>query len=203
MRLNDLSGKKFGNLTVVKRCTDGNYKRPYWICLCDCGNTAIVKGSSLTGGITKSCGCLKHRTKHGDARNHKRARLLSIYHNMVNRCYNEKSINYKDYGGRGLKICSEWKSNYKAFKSWAIENGYNDFLSIDRIDVNCGYEPANCRWVDRTTQNNNKRNSIIITAFGKTLNAKQWSNETGIKYSTIISRYHRGLPPEDILRGGG
>lgn len=178
-------------------------KRPYWACVCDCGNTTIVKGSSLVGGITKSCGCLKYNTKHGDARGHKRTRLLSIYHNIVNRCYNAKSINYKDYGGRDIRMCPEWESSYEAFKTWALESGYEKSLSIDRIDVNGWYEPANCRWVNRVIQNNNKRNHITITAFGKTMNAKQWSNETGINYSTIISRYHRGLSPEEILRGGG
>ncbi len=122
---------------------------------------------------------------------------------MKSRCYNKGVPGYKDYGAKGIKLCPEWEKSYEEFKRWALDNGYDDSLSIDRIDNDGPYTPSNCRWVDRVIQNNNKSNHLIITAYGKSMNAKQWANETGISYSTIVSRYHRGLPPEEILRGGG
>lgn len=198
MKLNDLSGKTFGKLFVVERDPDKK-SRPYWLCKCECGTIVSVKGSSLSGGLTNSCGCLRHTTIHGDSVGGKRTRLQRIYHTMISRCTNINSTGYNNYGGRGISVCHQWLNSYMDFKQWALANGYVDNLSIDRIDTNGDYEPNNCRWSTKAEQNNNKRNHILITLNGRTQNAKQWADELGVCYSTVVSRYHKGLPAKDIL----
>jgi hypothetical protein len=133
------------------------------------------------------------------------SKLNKIYDSMKRKCYNQKCERYKDYGGRGITICDEWLNNehvpgtrnctkgWVAFKNWALENGYRDGLSIDRIDNNKGYCASNCRWVSSSVQNNNKRNNLMITYKGKTQNLKQWCNELGLKYQRVrdrINKYH-------------
>ena len=135
-------------------------------------------------------------------------RLNRIYSDMKKRCYDSNYKQFKDYGGRGIVICDEWlnkeiirfkeykgsaSKGYLTFKKWALENGYQDNLTIDRIDVNGNYEPNNCRWVTQKIQNNNQRRNIIITYQNKTQTLKQWCEELGLNYSTVqtrISVYH-------------
>lgn len=131
-------------------------------------------------------------------------RLQSIFLHMKDRCYNPNIKEYKNYGGRGITICEEWQTPHswkggKAFKKWALENGYADDLTIDRIDVNKGYSPENCRWVSIKEHQNNKRNNRLITYKGKTQTIAQWSIELGIPFSTIKNRLNRKLPAEKVL----
>ena len=107
------------------------------------------------------------------------------YKSMLERCYREKSSNYNIYGGRGIKVCDEWDRNYNNFEKWSLENGYADNLSIDRINANGNYEPSNCRWADKHTQDNNKRNSIRVLYGGKYMPIIDVANITGRKYSDI------------------
>lgn len=129
------------------------------------------------------------------------SRLSEIFRSMKKRCYNTKHIQYKNYGGRGIRICDEWNDRelvkisgfrytkgYLAFKKWALENGYADNLTIDRIDVNGNYEPSNCRWVDWRTQNNNRRNNHYLTYKGKTQSIAEWCRELGLNYILICNR---------------
>lgn len=124
-------------------------------------------------------------------------RLNHCYSDMKKRCYNPNNKSYKDYGGRGITVCEEWLNTERckkgikgwyAFKEWALSNGYTDELTLDRIDVNKGYSPNNCRWVTRKVQNNNQRSNRLITYQDKTQNLKQWCEELNLNYGTVVSR---------------
>lgn len=119
-------------------------------------------------------------------------RLYRIYNNMKNRCYNERSNSYKNYGGRGITVCDEWKNDFKAFYDWAITHGYRDDLSIDRIDNDKGYSPDNCRWVTNYVQSNNTRRNNLITLNGETHTLKEWADHFGISEKTVRDRLKRG-----------
>ncbi len=194
----DLTGMQFGKLTVVRR-DDHGHKRPYWECRCECGNTIFVSSTHLLAGDKTSCGCDKVY-KHGDARGPRWARLYRIYKGIKTRCVYKGAADSKNYGGRGITMCSDWVNDYNAFKKWALENGYDDSLSIDRIDVDGNYCPENCRWATWEQQNNNRRYHVWIEANGKKQTAAQWARELNMNYQTIVGRAHRGLSPEEILQ---
>lgn len=169
-KFKDLSGIRFGLLVAKNHFStkSSNRKRTKWVCLCDCGNSVVVTGSNLTSGHTKSCGCLNSKktsernkvimVKHGGSND----RLYGVWRSMKKRCNNTNDKRYKDYGGRGIKVCEEWEKDYSAFKKWAYENGYDEnaeygCCTIDRINVNGNYCPENCRWISNLEQQKNKR----------------------------------------------
>lgn len=146
----DMTGQKYGLLTVVERCGSDKYSKPLWKCKCECGQIAILPRSALIHG-QKSCGCMQGvrtdiltpellRVSHNN-------RLYNTWSAMRERCYAPRKQNYKYYGGRGITVCDEWKDDFKAFAEWAIANGYTDTLELDRIDTDGNYTPENCRWV--------------------------------------------------------
>lgn len=165
-KLIDLTGQKFGRLTVVKKL--GHYKgNALWLCECECGNKKIVRSDALRSNRIRSCGCLKkeqnkinlNQTKH----NKENTRLYSVWVNIKTRCYNKNNKTYKYYGQRGISLCKEWKEDFMSFYNWAFANGYDEnakrgVCTIDRIDVNGNYEPKNCRWISIQEQQKNKRN---------------------------------------------
>lgn len=153
----DLTGQRFGSLTVIER--DFTKSTTAWKCQCDCGNECVVFSANLTRGHTKSCGCL--RLKHGQYYQ----KIYWVWSSMKKRCYNSNHPTFKNYGARGIKVCDEWKNSFQSFYEWAIKNGYESGLkqgecTLDRIDVNGNYEPSNCRWVSMKEQQNNKRNNV-------------------------------------------
>lgn len=190
----DLTGRRFGRLTVVSRAENGAAGSSRWLCKCDCGGETIAFGHSLKGGRTQSCGCLRRErivestTKHGDSHN----RLYAIWQGMKRRCGNPAYIHYADYGGRGIRICDEWQ-NYQAFRDWSLSNGYADSLTIDRIDANGNYEPGNCRWVSRLVQAQNRRNTYTVEYKGATGNLKEMCRRFNVSYQTIKYRMKKGF----------
>ena len=190
-KLNDLTGKKFGKLQVIKR---SNRKGAYWICKCDCGNISEVYSSNLISGRTVSCGCYLNeirktqRTTHGDSK----SRLYNIWTLMKKRCSDKNCKAYQNYGGRGISVCPEWKNDFESFKNWAINNGYSSGLTIDRIDNNGNYEPSNCRWADVKTQNNNNRMNVKVTINGETKTLAQWCEYYNTSYVAVRARRLRG-----------
>ena len=189
----NLINQKFGKLTVIdfsSKITKNKKTRKYWLCKCECGNYKVIEQDHLISGHTRSCGCFKKETisnrfyKHGLTD----TRLFRIWTNVKTRCYNKKSKFYKNYGGRGIVICNEWKNNFNSFYNWAMSNGYQDDLTIDRIDVNENYEPSNCRWVDIKTQQRNRGNNYLIKYNGEEHCVTEWGRILGINYGTILYR---------------
>lgn len=129
-------------------------------------------------------------------------RIYKIYVGMKDRCYNSNNGNYVNYGGRGIKICEEWLKDARVFYEWAINNGYKDNLSIDRIDVNGNYEPNNCRWITLAEQQRNKRTNLKITYQNKTQTLAEWSKELGVSATCISSRIKRGKTMEEVFYKG-
>ena len=184
----DLSGKRFGRLMVLEYI--GKAK---WKCQCDCGIVKAIDGHSLRRGHTISCGC-RGRDKNNAARlihGKTHTRLYQIWYGMKRRCYNEKDSSFKFYGLKGITVCPEWQHDYKCFEEWAETNGYENNLTIDRIDGNKGYSPDNCRWVSRKLQAENRSTSIFITLNGKTQTLTDWCKELQLNYSTTYTRIKR------------
>jgi hypothetical protein len=201
MQYKNLQGEKFGRLTVIDIVGRSKARKILWSCMCECGNTSIVLSSDLTAGKTISCGCarlekLKERnTKHGNAK----TRLYRIWCAMKTRCYNSKVEYFKNYGGRGIKVCEEWLNDFCSFKEWALKNGYQNNLTIDRIDVNGDYEPSNCRWATRKEQNNNRRTNHYLTFHDKTMNISAWAIDMKINEKLLRRRIRDGWTVENAL----
>lgn len=216
----DITGQKFGMLTVIERngiITSGIKSittQSRWLCKCECGKETTVGRNNLKSGTTKSCGCLQYtseKKKIAARENLKKARdiwtthglsttrLYGIWKSMLNRCNNSRIKVYKDYGGRGITVCKEWYE-LEHFNGWALKNGYDDNLEIDRINNNGNYEPSNCRWATRKEQTNNKRDNIRVKINEEEHTLSQWAEITNIVINTLQYRYHRGDRGTRLIR---
>lgn len=202
----DLTGKKFGRLTVLKRVENkkinSRNQKSQWLCQCDCGNKTVVMGTNLRNDYTKSCGCLQREatSKANSTHQGTGSKVHNVWRSMKARCYIPTCSNYEYYGGRGIKVCPEWLHDFEKFREWALENGYEDNLTIDRIDVNKDYSPENCRWItfqencwnrDKKTRKTNtsgctgvqwradiKKWRAVIRVNGKSISLGNYSDKT-------------------------
>ena len=190
----DLTGQIFGRLFVLNFSHQGKNHTAYYKCLCRCGRVGLVRVSHLNNGNVKSCGCLrKERGLYEPRHRGKRARLRGISVAMKNRCLNPKDRAFRNYGGRGIKVCERWMK----FENFYEDMGptYKEGLQIDRIDNDGNYEPKNCRWVTRKENNRNRRGNVVYK--GKCL--KDWAEEKGINYQTMRKRRNAGWSWEEML----
>lgn len=189
----DLTGKRFGKLTVISRAENIGVKTA-WNCVCDCGKSVVVISNSLKTGNTKSCGCLSR--KHGGTN----TRLYVVWRGMIDRCYKPYVERYKNYGGRGITVCDEWH-DFANFREWAIASGYDENAkhydcTIDRIDVNGNYCPSNCRWISMNEQMQNTKRTHYITVNRERMNLSKASKKYNISVATLLARLNLGWSPE-------
>ena len=200
-KFEDLTGKTFNRLTVIKRA-EVEKKEVYYLCKCTCGNEKIIRGKDLKYNKIKSCGCLnKEKTTERNTKHSLRyTRIYRIWLLMKNRCLNSKYYLFKNYGGRGITVCNEWKNDFVKFYDWSMNNGYNDTLTIDRIDVNGNYEPSNCRWATKLQQQRNTTRLRKITYKNETHCISEWAEILGLEYNTLYHRFRRNNYSEDVLK---
>lgn len=208
--VNDIVGKRFEKLTVIKLankiqkynskgCKDG--LKYIYLCSCDCGNTCFVERNHLITLHTKSCGCYKigmhtnRLTKH----NKRYTKIYNVWSGIKRRCYNPHQKSYKNYGGRGIIMCDEWLKNFQTFYNWAINNGYEEGLTIDRINNNGNYEPSNCRWVRSQDQTKNLRTNHYITYNNETHCLSKWAEIYNIPKNVMYTRVSLGWDFEKII----
>lgn len=208
----DMTGKRFGRLTVTERAKGLPGRGiAMWRCKCDCGNETVCRGTHLRDGLIQSCGCqrrensTKAKLKHGDAQG-KHSRLYGVWQNMKNRCYNKNVRSYKDYGARGIKVCAEWINDYSSFKDWCYSNGYDDAAgyqqcTIDRIDNNSDYSPSNCKFSTAKEQAQNKRRRKSRNVEQYTLNGEYITTWPGCGFIERVTKRYRSKPIQSVCSG--
>lgn len=204
MQINDLSGKKFGKLTVLYLEDNGPKSRKIrWVCKCECGKEVVVQNYLLLSGNTKSCGCLRLAQNRTNNKTHGMSRtpIYRIWGCMIGRCNNPTDKKYPSYGGRGIKVCDEWRDFTKFYTYVSkLENFNRRGYSLDRIDNNGDYRPNNVRWVDSKTQGRNKRNNHFLTIDGQTMTIAEAAERYRVNPITIISRIEAGDTGLDLVR---
>lgn len=187
---NDLTGNRFGRLVVVSRGESSASGFTRWICKCDCGGESLVLTASLNSGNTKSCGCLhkeitsKRRMTHGMTGEPEH----QAWNHAKERCYNPKTWNYANYGGRGIKMCDRWKNSFENFLE-DMGMRPSSKHSLDRYPNRDGdYEPGNCRWATIIEQARNKDRVELYEHDGRSMTLKEWALESGIPYKNLWKR---------------
>lgn len=194
-KLIDLTGKKFGRLTVVSRLENDGRRNSRWHCICDCGTSRTVRGDSLKSGRTLSCGCLNKERASATHRTHgmRGSKTYCVWQHMKGRCYNPKNPRFAYYGGRGITVCGRWKNSFENF--YADMGDKPEGLTIERIDNNRGYYPKNCKWATQKEQTRNQRSNRMIKYQGKERCIGAWAEELGIRRTTLSYRLNR-YPPQ-------
>jgi hypothetical protein len=206
-RFKDISGQRFGRVVVlnVAGVSDSRWN---WLCRCDCGNETIVAGKLLRTGQTRSCGCLRSENakrvsleftrRHGESTHGTRSAEYRVWISIKDRCFNKDSQHWKDYGGRGITMCEEWKDDFEAFLRY-MGRRPSPAHSIERLRNGEGYSPSNCAWATHAEQQNNRRSNRVIEHQGQRLTIAQWVRETGLPRHVIVSRLQGGWEVEIAL----
>lgn len=190
----DLSGKRFGQLTVLKYLPKSK-----WLCRCDCGKKNRVTSNKLRIGYVKSCGCKKNQhisislVQHGHSRVGHRTKEYGAWNKMKDRCHRPNDRNYIRYGAKGITVCKAWRKDFSSFLEH-IGPCPDSRMSIDRINNNKGYEPGNVRWATRKTQSANRSNCRYLTHDGKTMTIAEWADYLRLPRKTLYNRINAGLP---------
>lgn len=194
----DLTGHRFGKLVALEDIGRAN-GGVVWKCQCDCGSITQVRANHLVRGLVVSCGCYNREviSKH----NMTNTAIYSAWQSMKNRCENPNAQEYRRYGGRGIRVCDEWSNNSEAFIEWALANGWERGLSLDRIDNDGDYEPDNCRWVTMKTQGRNRSNCCYISDGDETHCLSEWAEILNEPYAKLVSRHRRGWSDKEVLHG--
>ena len=208
-QMDDLTGRRFSRL-VVKRLSHKE-KREYsygwmtiihWHCSCDCGGAIVVPGARLRNGHTPSCGCMKreklstHMTRHGGHNSPE----YRVWSHIKGRCENSSDASYNNYGGRGIRVCSEWRDDFEAFIR-DVGKRPSPKHQIDRINNEGDYEPGNVRWTTSVVNNRNRRTTRYVNYLGVERTLQEWSDVLHVPYGRIAARYVKGWSPEEILFG--
>lgn len=198
----DLTGEKFGNWLVLKFAGRNERSHNYWLCQCGCGSAPrIFAVGRLTGGRSRSCGCLKHKWPRGPHPNKthgmRNTKTYHVWQSMRTRCYNSRCHQWPHYGGRGIQVCERWKTS---FENFLVDMGEAPSgMSLDRINNNDNYSPENCKWSTWHQQSRNKSTNRLLTHNGITMCLRDWSKKYNLPYCTLHKRFMRGLSPEKCL----
>lgn len=201
----NMVGKRFEGCVVISREGSNKDKKATWRCVCKCGKEFVTTGKSIRLKLIKSCGCLKiSRIKevgfknktHGETK----TRLYNIWHGMKKRCRTKSDTSFKYYGGKGISVCDEWESSYEVFRDWANANGYEDNLTLDRLDNNGDYSPENCKWSDLYEQARNRSNNVRVDFKGENMTLSQVAENLGISTSLLQYRINRGLNYDGTIK---
>lgn len=209
----DITGQRFGRLVAIKKAKSriqGAQKRCFWLFKCDCGKEKEIYKNAITRGKVVSCGCYIDENRGQSVKKHgmESTRLYACWLDMKHRCQYKKSKSgkeykhYKNYAGRGIKVCDKWLDKEFGsinFINWALNNGYKDNLTLDRIDVNGNYCPENCRWATVKEQANNKRNNHYITIDGITKTLNQWIKQVKMSETTYYNHKRKGMSDKEAL----
>lgn len=198
----DLAGQRFGRLTAISKGSKNASGKFLWLCICDCGNERLIPTGNLQSGNSRSCGCLRDELHEERVRTHgmTRSRIHNVWTHMWQRTTNPRDRSYLNYGGRGIKVCEQWRT----FEGFYADMGptYADGLTIDRIDNDGNYEPGNCRWITKAEQNRNRRSNVWIEFRGRRLCRAEWAEMLGIHPETLNWRLSSGWSVERALTEG-
>ena len=200
----DLTGQKFGRLTVKRFSHSGPSGKAQWLCGCDCGQELTADGYNLKCGNTASCGCLRREVtakrvfKTGLCRSPE----YGAHQNMMSRCYDAADPRFSTYGARGITVCDRWHGEH-GFENFLADMGRKPAknFSIDRIDNDKGYSPKNCQWATKYQQARNKTNNVRVSVDGEVMILREACKRLGVKYGTALSRRTRGCDVEVVLGG--
>ncbi len=201
----DITGERYGRLTVLSYVETRRGGKAFWLCRCDCGNESVVSSCDLRSGHTQSCGCLYRESIGNIRRTHgmTNTRLFGVWMNMIGRCSNTNVSGAKNYVGRGISVCEEWH-DFSQFAKWALANGYQDnakrgACTLDREDNDGDYEPSNCRWVTQKINCRNTRRNIVVEIGGVKKTVAEWAEERGVKPQTARDRIRKGWNPIEAV----